>query len=221
MKFIKNEAALLFGRMLVIAELHLGIERSLEKDGIKLPEQSELLLEKIRELIKRNRAKELLILGDVKDKLFALKDYEKEEICLFLNNLSEIAKLTIVKGNHDGGIENFIKQPVVKSYKKDATLFIHGHSLVEKIENYEKVVLAHSHPVLHFEDKLGGRTVRRVWVLQKGKPEIVIMPAFNPLLGGTDVREGFLGPIKRLIKEDKAELYLLDGLYLGKISDLE
>jgi putative SbcD/Mre11-related phosphoesterase len=58
-----------------------------------------------------------------------------------------------------------------------------------------------------------------------GDPKIIIMPNFNPLLGGNviNVNEAsLLGPLlySRCVKLDEAEIYLLDGSYLGHLSDL-
>ena len=47
------------------------------------------------------------------------------------------------------------------------------------------------------------------------------MPAFNPLCGGTAVNaEGLLGPMRNIIDISRAQVYLLDGTYLGVIKDL-
>jgi metallophosphoesterase superfamily enzyme len=53
-------------------------------------------------------------------------------------------------------------------------------------------------------------------------PNILIMPTFNKLCGGIAInREGVVGPIGRLIDLKKAEVYLLDGTFLGKVQDLK
>lgn len=57
-------------------------------------------------------------------------------------------------------------------------------------------------------------------------PRIVIMPAFNRLLGGMAMNAGegaMLGPIfsSGAVDMEKAELYLLDGTYLGPLGKLK
>jgi metallophosphoesterase superfamily enzyme len=52
--------------------------------------------------------------------------------------------------------------------------------------------------------------------------QILLMPAFNPLCGGTAVNQDtLLGPFRSLIDVDNADLYLLDGSSLGKVKDLK
>jgi len=67
----------------------------------------------------------------------------------------------------------------------------------------------------------------RYKVKKTGKLEVIIMPAFNRLLGGTPVnvkttRDELLGPLLKndFIDMENAELYLLDGTYLGILSNI-
>ncbi|MCP8304642.1 MAG: metallophosphoesterase [archaeon] len=58
-----------------------------------------------------------------------------------------------------------------------------------------------------------------------GDPKIVIMPAFNPLLGGNSINTSetqFLGPLfsSGCINLEESEIYLLDGSYLGHLKNL-
>jgi putative SbcD/Mre11-related phosphoesterase len=57
-------------------------------------------------------------------------------------------------------------------------------------------------------------------------PEVILMPAFNDLLGGLPINseppENLLGPLLRsgALKIDDFEVYLLDGTYLGRVGFL-
>jgi len=57
-------------------------------------------------------------------------------------------------------------------------------------------------------------------------PEVILMPAFNDLLGGLPINseppENLLGPLLRsgALRIDDFEVYLLDGTYLGKVGFL-
>ena len=66
---------------------------------------------------------------------------------------------------------------------------------------------------------------REAFGLGVKSPRIVIMPAFNRLLGGMAMNAGegaMLGPIfsSGAVNMEKAELYLLDGTYLGLLGRL-
>lgn len=112
------------------------------------------------------------------------------------------------------------------------------------------LVMGHIHPVLWFQDNMGLWMVRQVWVrascqgsrlteslrrlrhlsdtaVTAGFPDsrVTIMPAFNDLLGGVSVntfKGRLLGPLlgSRCIDLASAELYLLDGTYLGEVQQL-
>ncbi len=72
-------------------------------------------------------------------------------------------------------------------------------------------------PLDAFEGKYGFPLVSR---------EVLIMPAFNPLLGGSSVNKRmerpFLGPLlqSRCVDLETAEVFLLDSTYLGELGDL-
>ncbi|MEM4297135.1 MAG: metallophosphoesterase [Nitrososphaerota archaeon] len=66
---------------------------------------------------------------------------------------------------------------------------------------------------------------RRRFGFEVKQPKIIIMPAFNQLLGGWPVNsqeEGeYINPIFRSIKTEDSNIYLLDGSYLGKLSTIK
>jgi len=71
-------------------------------------------------------------------------------------------------------------------------------------------------PVASFKDAFG---------FNIGDPKIVVTPNFNPLLGGNAINvsdASLLGPLfsSRCVKLDESEIYLLDGSYLGHLSNL-
>ena len=54
------------------------------------------------------------------------------------------------------------------------------------------------------------------------KMEFIVMPAFNPLCGGIAVnRDEIAGPLGKIMDFDNAYVYLLEGINLGRISNLK
>jgi len=52
-------------------------------------------------------------------------------------------------------------------------------------------------------------------------PQVLVMPAFNSLCGGIAAnKEGITGPIGKIIEIENAQIFLVDGTYLGKIKDI-
>ncbi|MEM3382715.1 MAG: metallophosphoesterase family protein [Nitrososphaerales archaeon] len=71
-------------------------------------------------------------------------------------------------------------------------------------------------PIKSFKDHFG---------FNFGDPKVIIMPNFNPLLGGNAINMNYaslLGPLlcSRCLKLNESEIYLLDGSYLGHLSSL-
>jgi metallophosphoesterase superfamily enzyme len=97
----------------------------------------------------------------------------------------------------------------------------------------EVVCVAHEHPVVRLEDAVGGHRVERVWLRGElvadpfeafhdseldAAEELVVVPAFNDLSGGTWVNvegQDFLSPF---LPEGLAngQAYMLDGTRLGE-----
>jgi len=218
LKFLVNEPALMIDRALVIADLHLGLEYELLANGINIPDQAERMVKRIRRLVKENRAKELIIIGDLKHTIAGVSWPEQEEISEFMGKLEKLCPVTVVKGNHDGNIEQYVKKVYPpEGFDYHGYWILHGHANPPKRALKKTIIMGHLHPSVEFKDSLGGRLSERVWIRT---PNVIVMPAFNELLGGVDVRVGILGPMKKHIDPKKAELYLLDGLHIGRMSEL-
>jgi metallophosphoesterase superfamily enzyme len=148
--------------------------------------------------------------------------------------------VVVVKGNHDGGIED-----VVDDIATDNELTVtgtagvrlgpvglaHGHTWPDPaVLSAEVLGIAHEHPMVRLEDEVGGARAERAWLRGRLNPEafaedvegasvdgrLVLFPGFNDLLGGTWVNtgQGFLSPFlpEGLLE---GEAYLLDGTRLG------
>ena len=146
MKFLTEPALLLTNRVLVITDLHLGIEYDIYKSGITVPSQIEKLEERIDKLIKSTRAKHLVILGDVKHQVPTISWQEYREIPQFLDHFK--IKISVVKGNHDGNIERLAPADVdvyePSGFKLGKFLLTHGHSWPDKNDlDAEYIVMGH------------------------------------------------------------------------------
>ena len=95
-------------KILVIAELHLGLEYAIYKSGITIPPQREKFLETLEKLLEITDAKKLVIVGDIKHKVPGSTLREDKEIPKFLEQISTQIKTILVKGNHDDRIEEIL-----------------------------------------------------------------------------------------------------------------
>jgi uncharacterized protein len=230
--FVYGQPALFIEDYLVISDLHLGISREIYLAGISLPSQIDRLSERLNELKKQTKTKKLIITGDFKHNIPNISYLERKEVPELLTKL-KFKEIIIVKGNHDGMIENLVTGIKNVKVKPHFTVgdyyFTHGHRKAKTTK--KNIVIGHNHPGIKFRDRFGAIYVEPCWVLGKVKLEkngkttpkeknLIIIPAFNELSGKQPVNDSeFMGPIAKRIKEPRA--ILLDGTDLGEIKDLK
>lgn len=210
-------------KTLVIADTHIGIEYELLKKGINIPHQTEQVKASIERIIGVTDAKRLVLLGDVKHNIPTVSILETKTVPRFLDFSIPV---DIVKGNHDGSIEALTSAPVHPYLTLDGIVLSHGHRNVPEMP-FETLILGHSHPAIEITDELGNRTKEKCWIrgtFPDGR-DIIIMPAFNPLITGIAFngnQERIPGSLFRShsVEELSMTAYLLDGTYLGHVADI-
>ncbi len=130
--------------------------------------------------------------------------------------------------------------PSPKLFHCDVLIMAHNHPVIEFKEYGFRIVEPvwvrtrwnkrnMSKAFLKFSGKKVGKdpldSFKEAFGFNIGDPNIIIMPAFNPLLGGNAINTNethFLGPLlsSDCIDLKKLEIYLLDGSYLGHLSNL-
>jgi len=168
-KFISGEPAVLAGETLVVSDLHIGIEHGFRRAGIKMPSQTRSMKERLDSLIKKTKAKRLVILGDVKHKVPGSTFQEEREIPEFLEHFSKKVKLEIVPGNHDADLKRLVSKKIKihpsKGILKDKIYFMHGHAWPDSsFLDADFLVMGHVQPQIEIKDKLGYVWRERVWV---------------------------------------------------------
>jgi putative SbcD/Mre11-related phosphoesterase len=237
-----DEPALLFKekKLLVIADLHIGIESELRENGLQVPSQTKVMEERLLSILKKNKVDDIILLGDIKHTIPSSTYQERTDVKNFLAVIQSNSTLHVLPGNHDGNIDRLLTAGIQlhssDGYVFEGIGFTHGHRKPSvEVMRCDQVIIGHSHPTVMMMDRLGYRTFEQCWlrgsphfdVLHEKYPEsptsqILLMPAFNPLCGGTAVnQDALLGPFKNLIDVDNADLYLLDGSSLGKVKDLK
>jgi hypothetical protein len=244
-KFLYNQPALYIPKekVIIISDLHIGIEYEIYQSGITIPSQVERLERRIDSLIKQTKVNHLIILGDVKHQVPNISWQEYKEIPKFLEHFSKI-KVSIVKGNHDGNIERLASKDVdiyePSGFKINDVILTHGHAWPNKEDLKAKyLIMGHVHPSIQFSvEKF--RTVEPCWLKCKidnkkleEKFEVktnfkqgIVMPAFNHLIGGMAFNSKDFEPLGPLLKNEvlkwkDAEVYLLDGTFLGNLNKLK
>lgn len=226
---------------LVVGDLHIGVESHLRSKGFHLISHTSKMYDSLIEAAEDD-VNRLIVIGDVKDSVPGSTKQEYTEIPDFFERLFErFDIIDVVRGNHDTQIEEFLPTRVkirpASGLKIEDTGFIHGHTWPsEDVMSCRTLVMAHNHPAVMFCDGVGRRTTEPCWFRGSFSatsderypvlPErFLVIPAFNRMLGGSPVNvigEDLLGPVlnSESLDLDNAHLYLLDGIDLGKRSDL-
>lgn len=228
----------------MVTDLHLGLEGELLSKGISLPSQIPEARERLLRLVEEHRVRKVLFLGDVKHNVPRTTWQEWRELPSFFEELLKRAQVEIIPGNHDGDLEGMLPRGAkllpVTGVRYGGVGFAHGHAWPSReVLQAEELVMGHNHPALELRDKIGGRVVEPVWlkarldprqlpgeVRVESSPEVLVMPSFSKLIKGAPVNrqvaEELIGPLFRCgaLSLAEAEVYLLDGTYMGKVRDL-
>jgi putative SbcD/Mre11-related phosphoesterase len=239
---ILNEPALFINekKILVLADLHIGIESELNEKGINAASQIKKITNHFILLCKKYKPKEIVLLGDIKHNIPSSTIQERKDVKNFLEEIKSYGIIHIVPGNHDGNIQKILPDHTIL-HPSDGFIienmgFVHGHRWPsQEIMDSKQMIMGHTHPTIMFTDRLGYKTFEPCWVkanFDKNKlkqkysnssnPEILVMPAFNPLCGGIAANsQGITGPLGKIIDIKNAQIFLIDGTHLGKIKDIK
>jgi hypothetical protein len=230
-------------RVLVIADLHIGIESDLEAHGVHIPSQGRGRLDRILACIEDGRPDLVLLLGDVKHSVPLTTRQEYRELPLLLREIRSRAPMKLVPGNHDGGIERFLEEGELLPARGaliDGVGYLHGHTYPDPSLLGHLLVIGHHHPMIALRDEVGCALRDRAYLLtsvdegclglgdegrgegEPGPTRVLVMPAFNELTGYdlTRMGESTLGPLSRCMDFVNAEVFLTDGTYLGLLGCL-
>lgn len=188
--------AVVIGKKVVLADLHFGL----------VPFYDRELLEKALRLAEKFQT--LIIAGDVKHigKRSPVKD--------FLDELSNLAEVLVVKGNHDIGIKGF------KVLKIGKYSIFHGHAIPEDFMSSKAFIFAHAHPSVLIPSEVGGLKERAFLIgeveMEGEKKRVLVLPAFNELCSSTAVNlEKPAGFMFRRFDYRKWDAILPDGTLLS------
>lgn len=239
---ILNESGLFIKdkKILVIADLHIGIETELRELGLRAPSQTGFMTKRLISLFKKYSPEEIILLGDIKHNIPSSTIQERKDVKRFLENIHSYGSIHVLPGNHDGNINKLLTSNIILHPSSGFTFenigFVHGHRWPsDEILQCEHIIIGHTHPIIMLTDRLGYKTFESCWL--KGKlmknnlkerypdasdPNIIVMPAFNPLCGGIAVnKDPLIGPFGKILDIKNAEAYLLDGSSLGRVKDIK
>lgn len=244
LQFISDGPALVVQnrtRVLVVADLHFGIESALSDHGWHFSSRSAERVKKVCACIENTDPDLLLLLGDIKHSIPQTTRQEFREIPTILSTFRDLVPVRVMPGNHDTGIGRFLQKGELLHKGGaviDGVAYIHGHTTPDPALFGHLIVTGHHHPMVSLHDEVGCSLRAPAYLVaelddarlhrvQKNRPRmrtrVLFVPAFNEYAGFDILRitRHPFSPLSRSIRTDRAEVFLTDGTYVGPVSALE
>ena len=187
-------------RYLVITDIHIGFEEKFRGSGVRILPSIERMVLELESLIDEHRVTDLIVNGDVKSGIDRILESEWENVPRFFSRLSKKCSVSVVPGNHDGGLSNLLPDGVsledINGKLIEDTLILHGHTNpLIKFKDCKRLIIGHVHPI--FQRKSSPLSGQPVWAFLKISKklvfreildedfdkdalfEVVVMPSFN------------------------------------------
>ncbi|MFP4170673.1 MAG: metallophosphoesterase [Methanomassiliicoccales archaeon] len=212
------------GETLVIADLHIGYEGSLEEAGLHLPKvQTDDLRDRLLAVMDKYEPSRIVVLGDFKHEFSRNLSQEWRDVRSILSFMGEYAEVVLVRGNHDNYLATITSRmdiPLLDSYRVGDLTLVHGHRDCAA----RPLVMGHEHPSVKIRDSVGA-SIKLPCFLRWG--EVLVLPAFSPLSLGTDLSvarpSDFLSPVLRGRDVSGSAVYACSEiglLSLGRLGDM-
>ena len=222
---IEDLCLLIDNETLVVGDLHLGFEESLNKQGILIPRiQFTEVMKRLSMLLKKLKPKKVIIVGDVKHEFGTISNQEWNNILKVFKLIKEYSELIIIKGNHDTILKPITEKEninILNEYWLNDIQFLHGDIIPKKLGKL--IIMGHEHPAIKFKE----RPTEKFKCFLKGKyktHELIVMPSFNFISLGSDITKNqLLSPFLKKADLNNFEVYVIEDkpYYFGKIKDLE
>ncbi len=186
LELIKNEPALLLQegsrRILVVADLHIGYERTLFKQDQYSSNLTSRIIQHFDNLFSTTKPSEVIILGDLKHSIREFSRQEFHEVAQLLHRIQQQVSITIIRGNHDADLELVVPDntTIIPSsglrikFRSQHVYLLHGHAQpTSEILTCDSLLMGHIHPTLARPTLRGQMRTHRVWVRTKWQPTIL------------------------------------------------
>ncbi len=206
LRFVYDRPAAVIGDgrrgLLVAGDVHVGIERKLIKEGIRLYSATEHTANSLKGIADEFGIRKIVLLGDIKDTIMRPDTSERNALQRFFYDLRGY-ELVLVRGNHDAYLEDAVKHNLVDELLFDRFALLHGNRWPsEEAMGKDYILTAHNHLAISYTDRVGTykekawavcgmdarAAAKRYGSFNRGI-KLVIMPAFNDLILGPEARD--------------------------------
>jgi hypothetical protein len=211
-------------KILVIADLHIGFEEMLNKEGILIPRhQLKDITDKLEHIFSKCKPKIIVVNGDLKHEFGTISEQEWRDSLKIVDYLAGKGKVVLVKGNHDtilGPISKKRNIELAEYYRTGDIIIAHGDKIIDK--KCRTIIIGHEHPAVTLKED--GREEKYKCFLKgkwKGK-NLIVMPSMNTVTEGTDVlNDKLLSPYLKQNLDNFEVFIVADKVYdFGKIKNL-
>ena len=217
-------------KTIIISDMHLGYEESLNKQGILIPKfQFKETLERLTKIFYKVKADKIILNGDFKHEFGTISDSEWKDILKIMDFFIERCnELILIKGNHDTILEPIARKRNLSTrlyYKINDYYICHGEVIPEDIDfNLSKtIIIGHEHPAVSIKSKTRSELYKCFLVGKFKNKSLIVIPSFNLVTEGTDVlKERLLSPFLQDNLDDFDVYVVSDKVYkFGALKNLK
>lgn len=216
-------------RTLVVADLHIGYEEALNKQGILLPRfQFRETVARLKRILDSAKPKKVIINGDLKHEFGGISVQEWRETLKVLDLiLTYTDDVVLLRGNHDTIIGPIAEKRHVRILDEiliGSFYITHGHRIPEslKLAKPRTVIIGHEHPAVGLREGLRTELFKCFLVGEWRKKRLIVIPSFNTVVEGTDILKNKLISPFLQNRLDNFRVYIVDErVYkFGMVRDL-
>jgi putative SbcD/Mre11-related phosphoesterase len=221
--FLKKE------KTLIIADVHLGFEENLHKQGILVPwYQYKEIKQKLLPILETTRPEKIIVNGDLKHEFGQIPKQEWEEVLNMIHLLKQhCSELVLLKGNHDNVLGPLAGKKDLEP--KDhvllgKTYICHGHKIPEDLDfqSADTIIIAHEHPAITISDGVAAEKFKCFLKGKFQKKTLIVQPSTCLVTEGTDIlKEKTLSPfLDQDLRTFEVWVIADEPRYFGKLKNL-
>lgn len=225
-------------KALIIADLHLGYEEMLNKQGVMIPrvnynEVKKRIERSFAGLKARKKKIELIIVnGDFKHEFGIPSQQEWREVLDMLEFLqAHCREIILIKGNHDNILGPIARWKGIKIANEffaehEKALVFHGDKAIdESSENYKNadaLIIAHEHCAVTLREGAKSEKYRCFLKGNYDGKNLIVQPAISAIAEGSDISKQ--NPLSPYLQQNLAEfeVFIVEDkvYYFGRLKDL-
>jgi uncharacterized protein len=178
-------------KTLVIADLHLGFEESLNKSGVMIPRfQMKDIIGRLEPMIQAAQPETIVINGDFKHEFGKISETEWRDSFKLIDFLKKHGNLIFIRGNHDRNLPIVLKKrniKVMEDHIVDGFFITHGDIIKEIPKDCHTIVIGHEHPAVSIRE--GNRIERFKCFIETryDNKKLIVLPSIKPSVQGHDL----------------------------------